>query len=177
MLTNFKPINTAPMFDAQTALNEHTARFNVAKSHLERHPNSRMYAEDLPKEEAAILECKNALSEATAKLTDAIKEAEGRATARTITAEIVLKTLSEVENRLNIAKKYLKGVKVIANPNAQTFPRAYKYTAESTYFCAEHNGKAWKITNIYREECENTRVNIELTDDAKAAIIRNAERF
>jgi len=73
----------------------------------------------------------------------------------------------------------MKGITVTVCDGAQSFPNAY-YKAGApmaTYFTAEHNGKEWVITDIYRTYCRGTVAQIALTDDAKAAIIASKERY
>lgn len=113
------------------------------------------------------------------EIAEAIKEAEGKARSRTITPDDIMEDLCAVQNHLRISKTAMKGITVTINHNAQTFPNAYKKMGnpESTYFSAEHNGKGWKLTEIYRDTCRATKASIHLTDNAKTAIIRNAEAF
>lgn len=106
-------------------------------------------------------------------LTKAIKEEEGRATARTITAEEVVDELERIETRLGIAKKALNGVRVLVDMNAQSFPNAYKYTPESTHFEATFKNGSWRVTNIYRLRCcsPNKRVEVAHTEESRKAVI------
>ena len=83
--------------------------------------------------------------ENTEKLEGALKEAQGRATARTIDVERILDVLKYVEKRLGIGKAALKGTKVHFT-GAEKFAKAYRFTPESTHFEAEHNGKTWFVT-------------------------------
>ena len=92
---------------------------------------------------------------ASAILTDAIDAAEGRSTERTITAYDVIESLRSVENSLNIPKKHLEGVSVTIDVNAQRFPKAYRYTPESTIFSATWRKGSWRVTDIYRGECRS----------------------
>lgn len=115
--------------------------------------------------------------EVTERLTAEIEKAEGRARERTIDAEDVCRAIIEVESKLNITKKAMKGVCFTYNHYAQNFPRAYKYTPMSTHFKAEFNGTEWKITDIYRDICTNKSAHIQLTDEAKQAIIESVERW
>lgn len=89
----------------------------------------------------------------------------------------VLQSLCDVEDVLGITHKALKGVKVKIDPNAQTFPSAYKYTPESTQFNAEFDGKEWKITRIYRDTCGRHKVRVEHTEASKAAIVEKLTRW
>lgn len=108
----------------------------------------------------------------TEKLEKAIKEAEGKATARCITVDEICRTLSEIEKHFNgISHKMLKDVSVICDVNAQHFAKAYKYKPMSTIFEAIHNGKEWMITAIYRGTCTTKKVSINLTKELERAIL------
>lgn len=104
---------------------------------------------------------------------------QSRATARTITPADMVNTLDAVEKRLGISKKALEGCRVDVDVNAQTFPRAYKYTAESTQFSAVYMHGGWRVTYISRDKCKNPsrRYVVDLTDAAKAAIIDRCTVF
>ena len=115
-------------------------------------------------------------TEAATALTEAIEEAQKRCTARTIDAYTVCRNLEEVERRLDLPKRALEGISVTVDPNAQDFPKAYKYTPESTVFSATYKSGSWKITEVTREKTaklfQGTRVT--LTDEAKAEVIARA---
>ena len=106
-------------------------------------------------------------------LTAAIKDAEGRATARTITASDIADVLLEVEKTLGISKKALEGVRVDIDLNAQTFPNSYKYIPESTQFTAVYKSGSWRVTDIRRDRCRGvkSRIRVTHTEESKAALI------
>lgn len=106
---------------------------------------------------------------AAEKLTDAIIAAEGRSRERTITAFDICSILQKYTRKLDITKKAMEGTKITVNINAQSFPKAYKYTPMSTKFKAEFRGGSWRITDIYRDECGEVRVNSQLSEEAKNA--------
>lgn len=118
--------------------------------------------------ETSLDECVKYLDET---LTPAIKEAEGRATERTIDAAVIIRTLNEVTDTLGISKKAMEGVWVDCNPHAQTFPRAYKYTPMSTQFSAVYKAGSWRLTNIRRDACRNNRIVIFHTQTSREALI------
>lgn len=107
-----------------------------------------------------------------AGLNEAIKEAEGSARERTITADKVLYELKQYEEKLGIPKKALKGVTVHIDPNAQHFPVSYKYIPMSTMFWAEHNGREWVLTRILRARCTESKGSACLTSLAKDALVK-----
>lgn len=115
---------------------------------------------------------KGTTNEATLKaLKDAIKEAEGRATARRISINDIFAHCKAVEEKLNISKKAMNGVKIHCDPNAQEFPKAYKYTPESTHFTAEYKNGTWRVTDVFRDVCGKHDTAIELTEEAEKAIL------
>lgn len=113
------------------------------------------------------------------KITAAIKEAEGRATARTITYRDVLDAIIEVETKLNVARKYLDGVSFRCDPNAQRFSSAYKYMPDSTHISLVYSKGAWRLTNIVRCKCNNPseKYRTNLPGATIDAIINNYHYF
>lgn len=106
------------------------------------------------------------------KLAEAIKQAEGRATARTITVDDIKRQLEKIP----VPKAKLDGTKVHYN-GAEHFPNAYKYRPESTHFIAENIKGKWYITDIYRDTCPNRetwRMSIKYSEAAKAWLLENA---
>lgn len=105
------------------------------------------------------------------KLTEAIKAAEGKATARTITASSIQNILNKVG--VGIAKTKLNGTKVHYT-GAEYFPNAYKYVPDSTHWVAENINGKWYVTDIYRATCPNRstwNTSIEYSDEAKEATL------
>lgn len=113
----------------------------------------------------------------TEKLTSAIEAAEGRAKMRRVSAEFIRDVLERVEREVP-TKKALVGTKVHYT-GAERFPRAYKYTAESTHFDAEYTASGWKVTDIYRAVCPNgaSNVTVSYSSEAVAKILESKESF
>ena len=113
------------------------------------------------------------------KINAAIAAAEGKAKVRTITAKDIYDAIMEVESRLDIPKKSLEGIFIMVDVNAQNFPKAYKYIPVSTWFEAIFRSGSWKLSRVYRfaTSGENREFYVNLTDDAKKAIISRMERF
>ena len=110
----------------------------------------------------------------TEKLAAAIKEAEGRATARTIKAENIQYILHEVGE--GIPKAKLHGTKVYYS-GAEHFPSAYRYRPESTHWTAENVKGKWYVTEIKRSTCPNrssSNTYVEYSEEAKQRILENA---
>ena len=115
-----------------------------------------------------------------AEICGAIFEAEGRAKVRTLTYEDMERAIKKIENKLEIPKKHMIGIKADCDMNAQSFPRAYKYTPESTQFGLEYTSSGWKVTWIRRDVCWNVsskHIKLYLTDDAKEAIAKSCEKI
>lgn len=107
------------------------------------------------------------------KLTQAIKEAEGRSTARTVKADDISYVLEKVSK--GIPKAKLSGT-IVRYDGAEHFPNAYKYRPESTHWVAENINGKWYVTSIFRGTCPNRNNNttVEFSETAKAAIIEKA---
>lgn len=113
------------------------------------------------------------------KIKKEIDKAEGRASARTILAEDMIKACNYVEKKLGINKVDLVGVEINVDLNAQNFPRAYKYTPESTHFSAIYKKSGWYLMSVYRG-WTRTRGNtywVTLTEKAQAAVIKRNSFF
>lgn len=113
------------------------------------------------------------------KINQAIKDAEGRASARTITYDDIIQDIKNVEQTLGIAKKDMVGIEVDVDHHAQNFPNAYKYTPESTQYIIRKKASGWELLSVdrYRTRREGHRYNVKLTAEAKAAIIKRMSDF
>ncbi len=82
---------------------------------------------------------------------EAIKVAEGRATARTISPEDLSAMINDAEKKLRALKipKYLwKGCKVTRHP--PRVANSYQYRAEGTTATLTRGSKDWYLTSIHR---------------------------
>lgn len=124
---------------------------------------------------AKIRELEDELKSELAKLTEELDNVQKRCSARTITAREIFDELVSIENKLGIAKCHMNGIRVTVDLNARSFPNAYKYIPESTHFNAELRSGKWRITDIRRAQTLRPTVghNIELTEEAKEAIIKS----
>ena len=113
---------------------------------------------------------------ATQKLQNEINDVQKRSKVRTITVDQIVNTLIEIDNLLEIPVKAKEGLFVEVDVNAQNFPRAYKYTPESTHFYAAFSKGSWRVVDIRRETTlrEKSRIVIHHTTESKNALI---ERF
>ena len=105
----------------------------------------------------------------------AIAAAEGRASVRQITPRDIIECVHEIEEHLHISKRAMAGTSASVDYHAQKFPSAYRYVPESTHFSVEFNGRAWYLTDIRRDTCRTTKYRVTLSEEAKAAIIKNSE--
>ena len=107
-------------------------------------------------------------------VSEAIKAAEGKATARRTTALDIMKTLNMVGR--GIPKKKLSGTRVHYS-GAEHFPLAYKHRPMSTHWVAENINGKWYVIDIYRDVCPNRygwNTDIAYSETAKQAILKNA---
>ncbi|MBQ2049732.1 MAG: hypothetical protein II493_04905 [Spirochaetales bacterium] len=125
-----------------------------------------------PEYDEAVEAWKAALGE----INTAIKQVEGRATARLITAEKVISEILKLEQRMDITKKAMEGTSAVLDLNAQDFPNAYKYTPESTQVDLLFKSGSWRIVAIYRGTCHRSghKWGLKLSDTAKSAILDKA---
>lgn len=113
------------------------------------------------------------------KINAAIKEAEGRATARTINYDDIVDDITNIETKLNIAKKHMTGCYAWVDHNAQAFPSAYKYKPESTHYCIQRTASGWVLVSVDRMTTNSPsgRYELELTEEAQDAILESMMRF
>lgn len=116
-------------------------------------------------------------------LAEAISNAEGRATARTMNAEYVDSKLFYVVNRyLNgMPKKALTGTRATVHASTEKLPSSYKYRAESTQAEFLHDGKGWALVSVWRgtlmqSSAAKEGVELDLSDTAKEWLL-NSLRF
>ena len=141
--------------------------------------NSLMSVSDREKERCEIQQANahKAFKETTEDLTKILDEVQHRCSARIITARDICRALRQIDGKLDITKKAMDGVTVAVDLNAQNFPNKYKGIPMSTIFEARYKSGSWRITDIYRAETRrwSRRCTINLTDEAKAAIVARFE--
>jgi hypothetical protein len=98
-----------------------------------------------------------------------IEAVENRCTARTITTAAILSDIEHIEKKLAaiLYKKDWAGLEIECNPNAQSFPGAYKGTPESTQYRLIRRSTGWYVTRIRRTTCTTRPYYIDGLD-AKA---------
>ena len=109
------------------------------------------------------------------KIEKALDEVQGRCKARLITYEDILSELKAVSEQFSkvCTKKGLENTSVSIDVNGQNFPNAYKYSAESTQFCAIYLKGNWRLVYLGRDYCRSyaQRWNIFLSEAAKQCIL------
>jgi len=113
------------------------------------------------------------------RIEEMIKAAEGKATARTITYKDIVDSIEILEEKLNIPKKHMEGISASIDYNAQTFPRAYKYTPSSTCFEVVRKKSGWDLMYVERSRCRNEEqaFDVVLTEKAKEEILKKHMHF
>jgi len=89
----------------------------------------------------------------TEKLNAALEKIQGpRVSARTISADDIEEMVERIEKRLStmLHKKDWQGLEFNCDPNAQSFPGAYKGMPESTQFTLERGQSDWFVIDIGR---------------------------
>ena len=90
------------------------------------------------------------------KIHAAIEKAEGgRVSARTIDYADIQHAVKKIETRLHtlLRKSDWTGLQFTVDPNAQSFPGAYRGLPESTQFRLLRGSSAWFVTIIGRGGC------------------------
>lgn len=85
-----------------------------------------------------------------AKLMAALEEANGRATARTLSADECAEYIAAFEERTGISKKAMAGTIVTVHGSMEQLPRAYKYHADSTKASFQYDGRTWRFLSAER---------------------------
>ena len=113
------------------------------------------------------------------KIEELITKAEGRARVRTIDYTTIKKDIEYLERKLDIPKKHMVGIKVSIDHHATNFPNAYKGRPMSTQYMIERKSSGWDLRSVERgyTERESKAFDVNLTDDAKEAIIETNSCF
>lgn len=109
------------------------------------------------------------------KIKAAIREAEGKATARTIVYDDIVRATQYIEKKLGIPKKYMEGIRYDVDLHAQNFHRA-----ESTHFVIEYLKGKWRLVSIkryYTRTAGNDYMCITMPDETMKAIIETMRDF
>ena len=109
------------------------------------------------------------------KIAAVLETVQKRAKVRTITTEQVLDLPERLREFYGIPKKYLKGLRVCVDFNAQDFPNAYKYTPESTVINIEFSETKCYLTDAAREQCRKESEFIysyELPEEMQKALLK-----
>ena len=114
------------------------------------------------------------------KIKAAIQEVEGKATARTIDYDDIVRATQRIEKMLGIPKKYLEGIRYDVDLHAQNFPKAYKYKAESTQFVIEYLKGKWRLVSLeryYTRTAGHDYKCLGMPEETKKAIIKTVMDF
>ena len=111
------------------------------------------------------------------RIEDAIKQAEGRATERTIDYLDLTYGIKEIEKRLDIPKVAMTGITAHIDYHAQTFANAYKYTPMSTHAVIKKTASGWNLIGVHRDACRTKRYILDLPEAAKQALVERCVRF
>lgn len=111
------------------------------------------------------------------KIEKMLNDVQEKSKVRIIYYKDIAAAIEKVENQLRLPKKYLNGVKISVDCNAQAFPRSYKYEPISSIFNAENRNGKWYLTDVYRGRCREqfNGYRIFLTNEAISQIIKRYE--
>ena len=114
------------------------------------------------------------------RIVKAIKEAEGRSTARCLIYASVLVAIERIEARLSLPKARMEGVSFHVDTWAQDFPNAYEFIPMSTQFNLTLSKGKWRISGIGRASVQRAGRKcqcIEMPEALKDALLRRFEAF
>ena len=109
------------------------------------------------------------------RVAELLDSVQGGCKVRTVTVEEIY----DISNKLlsypiSWTKTALEGSTFWIDLNAQTFPRAYKYTPQATVVELKMIKGSMRITSVSRDICTSKKVSIHLSDTAKEFLIKNA---
>ena len=113
------------------------------------------------------------------RLQAALSTVEGRATARLVSAEDLIRLTEQLEEQLRrySTLKAREGLIAKIAPHVERFPRAYKWWPEGTACQVEYSRGSWKLLSVCREYCDNpadgSRI-IHMPQAMQAEIIQRA---
>ena len=92
-----------------------------------------------------------------ARLQAALTAAEGKATARLISAEDLIRLIDELDMQLRRYSTYKAREGLVAKiaPHVDRFPRAYKWRPEGTACLVEYSNGTFKLLSVGRDYCDN----------------------
>ena len=116
------------------------------------------------------------------KVKEALTKANGRAKERLAYPSDVVVAVLMVERHLEkigIPKNLWKGLMVEVDLRAQKFPRAYKWSADSTQFAIERRASGWFLVWTYRGACGEQKYKFSkpFTAEQEKAILKHATKI
>lgn len=114
------------------------------------------------------------------RIAAAIRDVEGKSSARTIVYDDIVRATQRIEKKLGIPKKHMEGIRFDVDLHAQNFPKKYKYRAESTQFVIEFSKGKWRLVSIeryYTRTAGHDYRCIFMPEETKRAIIETVMDF
>ncbi|EFR42360.1 hypothetical protein [Dialister micraerophilus] len=109
------------------------------------------------------------------RVAELLTSVQGGCKVRTVTVEDIYNISNELLNYpIHWTKTALEGSTFWIDLNAQTFPRAYKYTPQATIVKLKMIKGSMRITSVSRGTCTSKKVDTYLSDTAKEFLIKNA---
>lgn len=143
--------------------------------------NSERFPMMLESAKINLQKAEEAFADAAAPVTSALDAVQARCTARTITAQDIVRVIKEIEDRLDMISTKKDAIGTIADVdiNAQDFPNAYKYTPESTLITLERKSSGWVLKYVERNRCKSrsNHIILTLTEATKAHMAERVSRI
>lgn len=113
------------------------------------------------------------------KIEAAVRDAEGKSRVRTVAYRDILQDIETIDKMfVGLSKKDKTGLTVSCDPNAQSFPNAYKGIPMSTTYVLTYRNGSWRISEIGRSQTHACRhVVREMPETVKQYLIDRYTRF
>lgn len=113
------------------------------------------------------------------RIAAALEEVQKRSKERTITVDQIMATPARLMDNYDIPAKAFDGSEFSIDLNAQDFPNAYKYRAQSTQYEIKHYSGTFHLMDIERNDTRRAyhTVKAKLSETTKKAILDKAEDF
>lgn len=107
-------------------------------------------------------------------INNTIREAEGRATARTINFDDCMAAVKRIDAQLDLPQRAKNGIIADVDIHAQSFAGSYKGTPMSTQIRVIYKGGTWRLMSVRRANTQSpaNTYQVYLTDIAKEELMK-----
>lgn len=115
--------------------------------------------------------------ENSSRIESILDEVQKKSRVRKLKAMDILKACEKIKEFYKIPWSELKGSKFMIDLYAQDFSNRYKGTPESTQFKIEAMNGYFKLTDVFRNDCNDSTwiIDVSLSESAKNALLEYLE--